>query len=154
MAKAKDHLALANKNQQALDYLIEKADKFPEWVCITAFYKAVQVAEAMFVHDNGRNCHDHGNRLRRLKTGKYQALYKHFRVLWSASTVARYLEDNDENGGTYSSFSDYMQPFEVTDKIVVKRLITFEGLTLQFLSDQMQGELNRARVQKSALNSN
>ena len=144
MATPSDHIALANKNQAALEHLQKEAARFPEWVCTTAFYKAVQICEAMFVSDNGKNCHDHGNRLRRIKTGKYQEMYRAYRILWSASTVARYLHDNDKKQD-YCTFTDYIPAEQVEEKIVRNRLQDFEGKSLKFLGE-LGKSLQRSHV--------
>jgi len=93
MARLVDHIALANKNHDALMHLLKDVDTFPEWVTVIAFYKAVQIIEAVFVHVQGRCCHGHQKRLAELKSKGYKALHSHYRALWSASCVARYLYD-------------------------------------------------------------
>ena len=54
MATEADHIALANKNHEVLLYLLKDAARFPEWITVAAFYKAVQIVEAVFVHKYGR----------------------------------------------------------------------------------------------------
>ena len=62
MATEADHIALANKNHDVLLYLMKDVRRFPEWVSVAAFYKAVQIVEAVFVHRHGRCCHGHCRR--------------------------------------------------------------------------------------------
>ena len=107
MAKDIDHIALANENHELLFHLLESVERFPEWTTVAAFYKAVQIIEAVFVHQHGRCCHGHQRRLDALKSRGYQLLHKHYRVLWGASSVARYLYDTTSDT-SYSCFSDYL----------------------------------------------
>lgn len=116
MAAVKDHIALANKNHEALLYLLREPGQFPEWITTVAFYKAVQLVEAVFREQLGRNCHTHKDRLRALKQPKFKDIFRHYRPLWAASCVARYLHDND-SGAAYSTFSDYISPEKVEEKI-------------------------------------
>lgn len=48
MASELVHIELASRNHRTLLYLLEKHDDPPEWVTTVAFYKAVQVVEAVF----------------------------------------------------------------------------------------------------------
>jgi hypothetical protein len=50
MATEADHIALANKNHDVLLHLLNDVERFPEWVAVAAFYKAVQIVEAVFVN--------------------------------------------------------------------------------------------------------
>jgi hypothetical protein len=134
MATEADHIALANKNHEILFYLLDEINRFPEWVTVIAFYKAVQILEAVFVHKYGHCCHGHQKRLDALKTRGHVVLHRHYRALWSASSVARYLFDSQANKG-YSSFADYLSPDNVKDKIIHKRLLGFECEAVGLLSD-------------------
>ena len=141
MGTEADHIALANKNHAVLVHLLEDVEKFPEWVTVVAFYKALQVVEAMFVHKHGRSCHGHPERLSALKTRGYQEEHKHFRALWAASSVARYLHDADSRT-TYCSFADFMSPDRVR-KFVQKRLGGVECNAVRHLSDEGKKALKR-----------
>ena len=121
MATEANHIALANKNHDVLLHLQKDVDRFPEWVTVVAFYKAVQIVEAVFVHRHGHCCHGHQRRLDALKSHGYMVLHRHYRVLWAASSVARYLYDTT-NEQSYSSFSDYLSPDKVNKAILRKRL--------------------------------
>lgn len=141
MATEADHIALANKNHAVLVHLLEDVEKFPEWVAVTAFYKALQIVEAVFVHKHGRSCHGHPERLNALKRRGYEEEHKHFRVLWAASSVARYLHDAG-SGRSYCSFTDYMAPDRVR-KFVQKRLGGVECNAVRHLSDEGRDALER-----------
>lgn len=108
------HLALANHNQELLAELIPKIDKFPDWVATVAFYKALHVVEAVFASETPvRHGVDHPNRERCLKADKrYTHIYRHYRPLYAASMVARYMQDG------HTSFADYMNPQTVIQTLL------------------------------------
>lgn len=145
MATEAAHIALANKNHDVLIHLIKDVDRFPEWVTVVAFYKAVQIIDAAFEHTHGQCCHGHPRRLEMLKSRGYRELHKHYRALWSASSVARYLYDNAEHS-TYSCFTDYLSADAVREKIVKKRLSNVEGHALKLLGDDLANALKRVPV--------
>lgn len=127
MPSEEAHLKLASRNQATIDHLLCDVPKFSEWITTIAFYKAVHLVEAVFSRDpNIRHTHDHKTReLQLKKTKKYAHLWKHYRPLWTASLIARYLEDL---GGTaHSSFSDYLSPEKVQDEILNHRLKQVEN---------------------------
>lgn len=126
------HLSLADRNHATLLTLMEDEEKHAEWISTVAFYKAVQRVEALIYQNSGRNSHDHTYRLRMLKL-KYPGVFKHFRVLYSASTVARYLCDNDR-GKSYSSFRDYFSQ-SVIEMLVHRRLRPIEDEIAGLLRD-------------------
>jgi len=142
MATESDHIALANRNHAVLMHLLPDVETFPEWVTIVAFYKAVQIVEAVFMHNHGRCCHGHQQRLHRLKAYGYKQLHRHYRVLWSASSIARYLHDTVSNT-PYSSFTDYLAPDRVTKAIVKRRLHGIECEAVSLLSEQGKQALER-----------
>lgn len=126
MARELDHIALANRNHEALQHLLENAGRFPEWITTIAFYKAVQLVEASFSHTDVGNSSSHSDRLRTLKQEKtYHHVYKHYRPLWSASTIARYLQDHENSRG-YRCFADYMKADQVVTQLVNHRLKQIE----------------------------
>jgi hypothetical protein len=142
MATEADHIALANKNHDALFHLLRDVDKFPEWTTVVAFYKAVQIVEAVFVHEHGRCCQGHQKRLDALKARGYKGIHNHYRVLWSASSVARYLFDTTAAKG-YSSFADYLSAENVVKRIVKRRLYGLECEAVSHLSDMGRQSLIR-----------
>ena len=144
MPSESDHIALANKNQQTLEFLMTDAEKHPEWIATVSFYKALQIIEAVFARDpDVPSRSDHNTRLEELKTRqKYQPIFKHYRVLWQTSTIARYLCDTTRKR-SYREFTDHIPAIEVVSKIVKKRLRTVEQLSVQFLSEQAKSTLIR-----------
>ncbi len=62
MSAERDHIALANVNHAALNHLLEDYARFPEWISTVAFYKAVQVVEAVFAASLGMHSNDHKGR--------------------------------------------------------------------------------------------
>jgi hypothetical protein len=44
-------------------------------------------------------------------------MYRYYRLLWAASTVARYLEDHSTRQ-EYKSFSEYLKPGDVQAKVL------------------------------------
>lgn len=139
------HVALANKNHAALMYLLERDGEFSEWVTVVAFYKAVHLVDAALVNKLGRSGHGHADRLDRVKRLGDEHLHKHFRILWSASSIARYLFDGtgESEKKEYSSFSDYLPPDDVKKKIVDKRLYGVEYCAVGLLSDAGKDTLVR-----------
>ena len=142
MAKEADHIALANKNHDVLLHLLNDVDRFPEWVTVVAFYKAVQLVEAIFVRHYGRSCHGHQKRLDALKSRGLKKMYKHYRVLWGASSVARYLYDVTQDGD-YTSFTDYLAPEQIKKAIIKRRLYGLECEAVGLLSDEARAQLQR-----------
>ncbi len=143
MATEADHIALANKNHDVLMHLLNDVERFPEWIAVAAFYKAVQIVEAVFVHKEGRCCHGHQKRLDALKTRGYKILHKHYRALWSASSISRYLVDTEAPPGNYSRFADYMSAKDVVERLVKKRLHGIECEALNLLSENAKANLLR-----------
>jgi len=129
-----EHLALAAHNQDLINHLIPSLDRFADWVTVVAFYKAVHIVEAVFFKSHpekhGRN---HENREYLLKaTNHYQQIYRFYRPLWSASTVARYLEDHTTRT-EYGSFAEYMTPAIVQSRILGHYLVQLEKAAERFL---------------------
>ncbi|MDR3619660.1 MAG: hypothetical protein P4L85_09940 [Paludisphaera borealis] len=118
MPNEASHLSLANHNQDLLDKLVAEIDAFPDWAATVAFYKALHVVEAVFACENpARHGADHPTRERVLKSDKkYEHIYRNYRVLYAASMVARYMQDDRTN------FSDYLTPQRVVDELLKHRL--------------------------------
>ena len=114
------HLALARQNQDLIDHLLPELNRFADWVSVVAFYKALHIVEALFSHEPSiRHGGNHEVRERHLKTnGKFKEIYKHYRPLWAAATVARYLADPSTKGTEYKCFTDYLTPAAVQAKIL------------------------------------
>jgi hypothetical protein len=118
MPNETSHLSLANHNQDLLDKLVGEIDEFPDWVATVAFYKALHVVEAVFACENpARHGADHPSRERILKMdSKYAHIYRHYRVLYAASMVARYMQDSQ------TDFTSYLSPQQVIDTLLKHRL--------------------------------
>ncbi|MFV2069907.1 MAG: hypothetical protein ACC645_23320 [Pirellulales bacterium] len=142
MASETDHITLANKNHAALAYLLNDHEQFPEWITTISFYKAIQVVEAVFWRLEKRNSNSHSHRLNRLKHGPYVPIFKHFRFLWNASMVARYLHESGSDSA-FSSFTDFMPTDAVVERVVKKRLKSVEDNCVSMLSDSGKGSLMR-----------
>jgi hypothetical protein len=109
MPSQQAHLELARRNQELIDHLLRDPERFPDWIVTAAFYRALHLIEAVFFMDPSiKHGGDHGSRFQHLKSNrKYAAIYKAYHPLWTASIVARYLEDK-ESGTQISSFSKYL----------------------------------------------
>jgi hypothetical protein len=134
MPNERSHLALANHNQDLLDRLVVEIDAFPDWVATVAFYKALHVVEAVFACENpARHGADYVNRERILKSSpKYEHIYRHYRVLYSASMVARYMQDN------LTDFATYLAPHRVIDELLKHRLHEVEKSAAKRLKNPSQ----------------
>ena len=151
MSLEADHIELANRNHETLLYLVKEAESHPEWVATVAFYKAVQIIEAIFDVDSRGHSNGHDNRINSLKCPKYRELFRAYRPLYAASLVARYLEDTSarkfEPGNPpkkcYSRFTDYMPADRVVHSLLKKRLDVIEQHAVQFLSDAGKASLKR-----------
>ncbi|MCI0640660.1 MAG: hypothetical protein L0Y70_16420 [Gemmataceae bacterium] len=133
------HLELAQRNQFLINHLVKDIDHFADWVTTVAFYRALHLVEAVFAADsNIKHGGDHGNRLHLLKTNrKYLAIYKAYQPLWSASVVARYLEDK-QSATEVSSFSKYLTAPEVRATILNHYLRKVESSVEQLLGRSLQ----------------
>lgn len=134
MPSEASHLAIANRNQTVLDYLLQKPDGCAEWIVTVAFYKALHLVEAIFARDPKiRHGLNHETRDRFLKTERrYSHIWKHYRPLWAASIVARYLEG--DSGSSYTSFSEYLSTDEIKMQLLDHRLRQIEQSVHKLLS--------------------
>ncbi|APZ96937.1 hypothetical protein [Fuerstiella marisgermanici] len=149
MAGEADHITLANKNHAALELLCKSGD-YPEWVTTIAFYKAVHIVEAVFAYQLGRHSNGHDDRLEQLKSKKFQPLFTHFRPLYCASLVARYLVDfgpaklgQGRSAPQYKTFTDYMPTEKVMKSLVQKRLRSIEDNAVSLLSEAAKSSMVR-----------
>lgn len=129
MPSEQSHLSLANHNQDLLDTLVLDIKRFPDWAATVAFYKALHVVEAALACENpARHGMDHSARERLLKTDRrYQAIYRHYRPLYAASMVARYMEDNQ------TDFTSYLTPDQVIGTLLKYRLHEVEKSAMRKL---------------------
>ena len=137
MASELDHIALANRNHDALG-------EHAEWVATIAFYKALQVVEACFAHKGLGHAHGHAKRLEILHVRRngFQSFCRHYEALLEASEVARYLGCRSA-GFSGSSFASYMDMHDVIDDLLKKRLMNIEMHARQFLCDQAKAQLKQ-----------
>lgn len=129
---------MAVHNQRVLDCLVERIDEFPDWVATVAFYKALHVVEAVFyrapgVRNHGQSHEDRENILKR--TRRFRELYNHYRPLWSASMVARYIGDRE------TKFTDYMSPDMVQSKLLDHHLHRLQESARKFLPKKLANQL-------------
>ena len=109
-------IAKANANNATLQLLLQADDQHSSWVAVVAFYKALHLVEAVFETDKAGHARSHESRERLLKTTtRYNNIYKHYRPLAAAATVARYLALSSKE---FESFGDYM-PAEVVERLIV-----------------------------------
>ncbi len=146
MSSEAEHIAIANRNQAVLEYLLEDPAKCAEWVAVVAFYKALHVVEAIFSRDaKVGHIHNHHIRLEKLKREtQYKKLFSIYRVLWSAASVARYLEDSSSSshsgsGRLYSRFEDYLPIADLRPMLLDRFLASFEREAANFLTPSCAG---------------
>jgi hypothetical protein len=149
MSSAAEHIALANRHQAVLAYLLKDLATCSEWAAVVAFYKSLHVVEAIFARNPGvGHVHTHHARLERIKREKqYQPFYPSFRALWSASIVARYLESprpapGAGTGKQFARFEDYLPVADLRPKLLDLYLVAFESMAVQMLP-QTGPALNR-----------
>lgn len=136
MALLADHIALANRNQNVLDYLMGDLDRCAEWVATVAFYKALHVVEAIFADDpDVQHTANHRDRLNVMKRDpQYRPLFPTYRVLWQVSLIARYLEH--ANAGVvqgFARFEDYMPTDDIKSILLDRFLMPFERVAVGML---------------------
>ena len=139
MASEADHISLANRNHAFLLHLLEDGS-YLDWAATVAFYKAVHVVEAVIAHDLHTSSMSHNAREQILKTPRFKQIYKNYAHLYTASRIARYLEDRGT--GKFSTFADYMNADDV-NLLVRKRLYGVEHHALGFLSDVSRAALTK-----------
>jgi hypothetical protein len=134
MPSRESHLLIADRNQKLIEHLRKDIDRFSEWITTVAFYKALHLIEAVFAGDPSiRHGRSHEHRDQCLKSRRHYAqLYKFYRPLWAASTVARYLEDQSR-GDEYSSFSEYLSPQQGQSIVLGHYLHQIEQAAAKFL---------------------
>ncbi|MBN2211949.1 MAG: hypothetical protein JW709_11185 [Sedimentisphaerales bacterium] len=140
MPSESDHINLALRNQQALDTLIAHEQPHSEWITTIAFYKALHLVEAVFAR-NKQHSHNHEHRENHLKRDRrWSHIWKHYRPLWAASMIARYLQD--EHGATYRTFEDFLPPERVQPELLHHRLSQIELSVKKLLSPESRARLD------------
>jgi hypothetical protein len=119
------HLAVARRNQAVIDQFLANGNTHPEWVAIVAFYKALHIVDAvLFANHSDKHGGSHDNRNQILKTTtRYQNLYRHYRPLFSASLVGRYLETDQQQ---FRCFDDYLSAADVVSILLDHHLRQLE----------------------------
>ena len=135
-----DHISLANKCYDALCCLLDSPSSHSEWVVTIAFYKALHVVSAIASRE-GKKCNDHVSRHDWLKC-RFPDIWKHYRVLWQASSIARYLHDKSSRA-QFSTFDDYCRSEKVYDRFVKRRLRSVDEIAVSRLSDDARNALKR-----------
>lgn len=117
MASQKDHLAQADRNEQTMNFLMQDKESHGGWIATVAFYSALHYIEAaLLLFSDDIHNHDHGSRFELIKklanvNKELELIYKRYRILFTASCIARYLEYNAGTKGRpdyrgYPSFRD------------------------------------------------
>ena len=126
MPNEQAHIELANRNKATLRHLLADKAAHAEWIATVAFYRAVHLVEAIFAIKGGHGG-DHGKRHDRLKKA-YPNLWGSYRLLWSLSTIARYMKQPQEFGGKeYTSFLGYLNGQDVQTVVADNLLLTLES---------------------------
>jgi hypothetical protein len=133
MASKKAHLDLASRNWTTIVYLRDSGEDHSDWVATIAFYKALHLIEAVFADDKAiLHSSDHSSRESFLKkTPRYQPLWKHYRPLFAASLIARYLDDG--SGKEVTCFNKYMDAEKVKKELLDHRLHQIKKMTATML---------------------
>lgn len=137
MSAEPEHIALANRNQATLEYLLLDESRCSEWIATVAFYKSLHVVEAIFARESPPcHIHHHHVRLERLKARRaYSSFYQHYRAMWSAALVARYLayQATPAHMQSFACFEDYLPSADIRPKLLDNYLFRFEHLAVQLL---------------------
>jgi hypothetical protein len=140
-----DHIALANKNHEALSVLLRAAPPHSEWAAVIAFYKALQIVEASFVNLRIGRSAGHQGRLDLMATDhRFDPIYKHYKTLLEASEIARYLGSRF-SASRFATFDDYMTIDDVKNSLLGKRLLNVEVHARAFLSDAAKAILKSVK---------
>ena len=132
------HVAAAKRNQATIDYLLVGSDEHLPWVVTVAFYKALDVVEAVFAADQKgpvQHTDDHKIRNQVLKTtNRYQQLWRMYRPLWEASLIARYLR-TDDNAPAYTDFAQYMNRSQIEQRLLGHYLAQIESSAAKLMGE-------------------
>ena len=126
MVSDQDHLSLASHNASAIEFLLQGGDAFADWVATIAFYQALHLVDALLYRDGRGHGIDHASRLDILKrANRYKKIYRHYRPLSQAATIARYLEVRGSRR-SYSHFVQYMPMEQVVQTLLKCHLSAIE----------------------------
>lgn len=128
------NLQLAERTNETIKYLCLQKEIHSEWIATACFYRALHLAEAYLVVNGAVYDRTHVGREAVLKrTQQTKHIWQHYRVLWQASLIARYLAFNDVS---YTSFSDYLTPDKVVSELVNHHLRQVENSVFRLLNIQ------------------
>ncbi len=134
MPSVEMHIRQAIHNHNLIEYL-KKTDKFPDWLATVAFYEALHLVEAIFATQLSKTPHG-GNHERReqilKRNSKFKKIYTHYRKLWNASIVARYLTVPGKGSGI--TFCNYMSLQDVCSILIGHELHQLRKSAKKFLS--------------------
>jgi len=129
MPNLESHEAVAIRNQVVLDELTANLEhrfvEFAPWVISVAFYKALHLVEGILfidgIHSRERrpiHSQDHTERKNILRRNRYANLWKHYRPLYEASMVARYLCDTSGTGNSLEFSEKYIKDSSILDTLI------------------------------------
>ena len=126
------HEAAARRHHAALAFLLPQIDVHAEWVVITAFYKALHRIELAFAADTDGEMHffDHRERnsfLKDRRNRRYANLGKHYRPLFDASLVARYVQPHP-GSPIYSTFLECYPATVIKTQLIDHRLRQIQSI--------------------------
>lgn len=137
-----EHIAAATRNQELIHHLLPVVDRFPDWLAVVAFYKALHVVELMlFLDSPEKHAFNHERREDILKkTKRYEFVYKHYRPLWDASRIARYLSIGNQ---PTTRFIDLYPSRVVTERLIGHYLHQVESGVARLLGTKWPTSLPR-----------
>lgn len=128
MPKQKAHADQCRHNEEAIRFLSGRIDNFPDWVAVVAFYKALHAIETVFATE-GKHYGKHTERNSAIRNHpKLKAIWNSYRIMKSASRIARYLTE-DEGACVFPRFASYMTPEQVKTTLLENHLVAVETAT-------------------------
>ena len=135
MASEQEHISKANRNGDFLDQQLAAAISYDDWIAVAAFYKAVQIAEAIFAKlqpfDTAHSV-SHKKRNAILKRD-YPRIWRPYYQLFRASLVARYLEVGHP-GAAFPTFANFISHHDLVEVLLGVELIMVETEAAPLLS--------------------
>lgn len=114
--------------------------RFHDWTATGAFYAAVHAAEALFAArpQSPRHGANHEEREYLLKTERrYGKIWRHYRPLHQAATVARYLKNVE-------TFAEFLPPREVRSTLLKHHLASLLTSARRFVGSEARTAFNEA----------
>jgi hypothetical protein len=139
MPAESEHVNLAVHNIETVAFLLTDS-RFSDWAATVAFYAALHIIEAIFYVNEKDAQNKHGQKHERregmLKHHHYSNLWKHYRELQSASTIARYMQGP---GGKACLFRIYMPPEKVKEILIGRHLGQLIKSAKKFIPNSITG---------------